>query len=184
MLMQSTASSAPSWTKFEKNDPLHQISFVEFVLSGKFLVAPQRGSMSVPTLALDCQPGHHRETNGHFMRAWIDTGAVLDSHADKDGNVSVAVEYRLDDGKLQSESWPVSADRRSLFLSATLCNDCVVNNLLYGHILPHKEGTGTQVRKILIGASEYVAGQMQMQFELPDVTDVAETCGLVRHKAK
>jgi hypothetical protein len=51
-----------------------------------------------------------------------------------------------------------------------------------GHVLTHKEGTGPQVQKIIVGVKEYLGSQIQMEFELPDSTDVADACGLIAHK--
>jgi hypothetical protein len=56
------------------------------------------------------------------------------------------------------------------------------NNLLYGHLLPHKENTGPQTRKLVIGLQEYLGPEVVIQFDLPDSTEVAETCGAIWHK--
>ena len=54
-------------------------------------------------------------------------------------------------------------------------NDIYLNDLLYGHYMPHKEWTNNpQIRKIIFGVSEYLATQIQMEFDLPDSTEVAD----------
>ena len=58
-----------------------------------------------------------------------------------------------------------------------------LNNLLYGHLMPHKEWTNSpQVRKIILGVSEYLAAQIQIEFDLPESTEVADACGVIEHK--
>jgi hypothetical protein len=49
-------------------------------------------------------------------------------------------------------------------------------------MLPHKEGTGDPVHKIVIAADEYLAGQVVAQFDMPDPTQIAEACGAIIHK--
>jgi hypothetical protein len=171
-----------TWTETDQSDQLHQTSFKEFSLEGKFLVAPQRSSLSAPVLVLRCQPGHggkKSRTNGNFVEGWIAIGAVLNSTVvpvpGGVPRVRVPVEYRLDDKKLQSDFWNVSTDRSGVFVDD-------LDNLLYGHFLPHREGTNAQIRRIMLGVPEYLAVQIQMQFDLPDSTDVAEACGAIMYK--
>jgi len=173
-------AQTPTWTETDKSDPLHQTSFKEFSLQGKFLVPPRQSSLSTPLLVLHCQPGRHGKfrTNGRFVEGWIATGAVLDSRVDSrvDG-VRALVEYRLDDKTLQPDLWGVSTDRSGVFL-----DNVRLDNLLYGHLLLHKEGTSAQVRRIMLGVPEYLAAQIQMQFDLPDSTEVADACGVILHR--
>jgi hypothetical protein len=55
---------------------------------------------------------------------------------------------------------------------------------VYGHFLRHKENTNEQVHKVIIGLEEAFAGEVQIQFDMPDVMEVAETCGAVMHNKK
>lgn len=48
--------------------------------------------------------------------------------------------------------------------------------------MPHKEGSGTPVHKIVIGVAEYLGAEVVMQFDVSDPTPVADACGLVVHK--
>ena len=183
-MAQTANSAAGAWTQADKSDALHGTSFREFRLEGRFLVPPQHASIPAPVMVLQCQPGPHGfgtgKTNGHFVEGWIATGTVLNS---VDASL-VPVEFRLDDKKLQNDAWPVSTDRTGVFLNRPFCADCTLANLLYGHILPHKEGSGPQVNKLIIGVPEYLAAQIQMQFDFPDSTEVAEACGIITHKQR
>lgn len=189
-MAQTDNVAAGAWTQVDRSDPLHQTSFKEFTLTGKFLVAPRQSNLAAPILVLHCQPGPHRvgksQTNGYFVEGWIATGAVLDSAKPRAWdsaklastlNDLVSVEYRLDDKKLQSEWWPKSTDHSGVFL-----DDVRLDNLLYGHLLWHKEGTGPQITRIMLGVPEYLAVQIQMEFDLPDSTEVANACGVILHK--
>jgi hypothetical protein len=177
------------WTEADKSDSLHQVTFKEFSLLGKFLIPPQQSNLPAPLLVLHCQPGPHRfgrvQTNGHFVEGWIAVGAVLnpaEQSVGRDAARLVPVEFRLDEKKLQADLWPVSTDHLGVFLNGPHCRDCTLNNLLYGHMLPHKDGTNPQVRRIILGVPEYLGAQVQMQFDLPDSTQFAEACGVIVHK--
>jgi hypothetical protein len=168
-------AQASAWTATDKSDVLHQISVKEFRLEGRFLAPPRQSNLPAPVLVLHCQPGRyeHRGTKsyaaGKLVEGWIATGAVLDSHVGSLGTC-VSVEYRRDDMKLQSDCWSPSTDH-----SAVCLNDIYLNDLLYGHYMPHKEWTNNpQIRKIIFGVSEYLATQIQMEFDLPDSTEVAD----------
>ena len=173
---------AQTWTETDKSDQLHQASFKEFSLLGKFLVAPQHSSLTAPVLVLHCQPGRHDHrgtksySSGNLVEGWIAIGAVLDSHVGSFGPC-VSVEFRLDEKKLQQDCWGRSTDH-----SGIVINDIRLNNLLYGHLMPHNEGTNPQVQKIILGVSEYLAAQIQMEFDFPDSTAVADACGVIEHK--
>lgn len=56
------------------------------------------------------------------------------------------------------------------------------NEMLYGHFMPHKEGTGPQVKKFVIELPQYLGSDVVLQFNLPESTDVAEACGAIWHK--
>jgi hypothetical protein len=46
----------------------------------------------------------------------------------------------------------------------------------------HKENTSPQVRNIVLGVPEYLGGEIEMKFDLPDSTEVADACGIILHK--
>ena len=128
-------SQTPTWTETDKSDLLHQISFKEFTLQGRFLVPPRQSNLAAPVLVLHCRPGGlhvhgKRGTSGYFVEGWIATGAVLNSAEPSAGPGAaklVSVEFRLDDKKLQADFWPKSTDHSGVFL-----DDLRLDNLLYG----------------------------------------------------
>lgn len=184
------AHSQAVWQRSVVDDPLRKASFGQFLLQGKYLVAPTtQKSGEFPALVVRCSAGphsvgYHVFVNGTFLAGYLVTGVIVNSqvtiHEGLLGTsfpVVVPVMFRLDEGKLQTENWSTSTDRSAAFFGSI-----TLNNLLYGHIYRHKENTTEQVRKVIIGLDEAFAGEVQIQFDMPDATEVAEACGAVLHK--
>jgi hypothetical protein len=53
--------------------------------------------------------------------------------------------------------------------------------MCWGHTITHKTGLNPQVRKVVIGVQEHLAGQIVMQFDMPYATQVGAACG-TEHK--
>jgi hypothetical protein len=177
------------WQREEKTDPLRGTHYSRFSLEGKFLTPPRNSANAHPLLVTHCLAGKNNfgHTGGKFLTGFIFVGGVVDSSVNEEGAVSVPIQFRLDDGKLQSENLSRSTDFSSIFFASPTCSLCgsgsdVFANILYGHHLPHKENTGSQIRKVVIGVSEYLGGEVVLQFDMPDASDVAETCGIIWHK--
>ena len=66
MLCVLAQAQEPHWVTVNKADPVHRISFKEFTLEGKFVVAPQHSDLPSPSMVIVCQPGRHQRTNGDF----------------------------------------------------------------------------------------------------------------------
>jgi hypothetical protein len=186
----ANAQSQSVWQSSEINDALRKTSYTRFILQGKYLVPPSNQKPGeIPSLVVQCSPGQHSVgyhvfKNGRFLAGYLVTGTVVNSqvivHEGFLGTtfpVVVPAMFRLDDGKLQTENWSVSTDHMSAFFRSD-----TLNNFLYGHILPHAEGKGDAVHKIILGLDEASAGEVQIQFDMPDPTPVAEACGVVVHK--
>ena len=66
-------------------------------------------------MILQCQSGDHHngkwQTDGKFIAGYIQTGVVLNAAVRE-----IAVQNRLDDGKIQTEEWALSTNFRSNFL--------------------------------------------------------------------
>lgn len=188
-----TAAQAPTaWQRSERTDPLREITYTQFKLDGRFLTPPAKGDNPHPTMIVRCLPGRdekkgvHGYTNGKFREGYIHVGGVMDSDVSGDGEF-VRAQFRLDNGKLQTEQWGRSTDFSAIFFSHPTCPLCgsgydIFANLLFGHAMYHKENTNPQVRKVVIGVSEFLGGEVVMQFDMPDATEVAEACGIILHK--
>jgi hypothetical protein len=178
------------WIRTEKTDPLTGSPFVRFTLEGKFVQAPSKGAAEKPTFVLECDPSKTKwkgTVHGKLLNGFIVIGATLDSHVitasagllKGSANVSsVAVMYRRDDEhKIQHTEWSVSSN-----FSALALGEGNLFPLFYWHDVIHREGKGEQVRKIVLSAPEYLGGDVVMQFDLPDLTTVADSCGLIEHR--
>jgi hypothetical protein len=100
------------WQRQEMSDPLRGTKFSQFSLDGKFLTPPRDKPNATPTMIVRCisGKGNRGHTNGKFLNGYVYVGGVMNSDVSENGNATVAVQFRLDDGKLQSESWGRSTD--------------------------------------------------------------------------
>jgi len=48
--------------------------------------------------------------------------------------------------------------------------------------MPHNENSSPQIHTFMIRMDEHLAAPITVQFDLPDVTEVADSCGIVWHK--
>jgi hypothetical protein len=167
-------ANGSAWQREEKSDPLRKLEYSQFVLEGKYLIPPRGKVSTAPMLVARCQAGTFSfgRARGKFLTGYLSVDAVLDFRS---GGVPVSL--RLDEGKIQTDNWSQSTDGTGAFFG-----DIVFDNLLYGHMLPHKEGTNPPVRKVIIGVPEYLGAEIQVEFDMPEPGDVAEVCGVVWHK--
>jgi hypothetical protein len=163
------------WERVEKTDVLRGTAYSEFALTGTFLTPPKHAS-GAPVFVLKCVPGGRsyglrQYRNGKFLDAYVTVGAVVDHSS------GVWVNYRLDDGKIHKETWGTGTDGTAIFP-----DEIQVNTILYGHFMPHKEGTGSPIHEIVIAVNEFLGAEVVMQFDVPDPTPAAEACGIILHK--
>lgn len=175
---QAAQPSTNGWEHSKHEDPLRGTSSEQFKLEGQYLVAPRDSRAgATPALIVRCTAdprAAHGHARGKFVTGYIFVGGVVDARG---SSGTVHAQFRLDDGKLKDAFWSHSTDYSSVFF-----DNLEFNDLLYGHLLPHKENTGPQPRKLVIGLQEYLGPEVVMQFDLPDCTEVAETCGAIWHK--
>jgi hypothetical protein len=181
---------APTWKQEQKTEAFRGTSYTQFTLQGKFLTQPQQSPLPNPEMVVQCIAGedHRGHTKGKFITGYVVTGAVLDTAIDSKGNSAIGVQFRLDDGKIHSVNWGHSKNFSAIFFYMPSLGLFAGSgyeqfaNLLYGHEMYHKEKTSPQVRKILVDVPEYLGGEIVMQFDLPDSTNVADACGIIWHK--
>jgi len=173
----SSGQQQKQWQALPQTDALRGTRYTRFVLTGMFLTPPRQPTIPDPLLIVECIPGKRlRVYGGTFLDAYVSLGAVLNSVVSQDGN-GVLASYRLDDGKIKQELWSPSTDGTAAFFTSV-----TLNTLLYGHFLPHKPDTNPAIRKAVIAVNEYLAGEIVMQFDMPDPTEVADACGGLVHK--
>ena len=165
----SASTSAPVWTSIVKSDPFTDRQYTAFRLQGKFIEPPAHGSYATPEIELRCDPKPFRRLTGKFLAGFVVVGAVLDlTNGDRS-----TVQFRLDDGKQQY----LLESTYSTDYEAISFDELFLDNILWGHLLPHKPGSGGPVRKLLIGVQEHVGTQIVMQFDMPDPDVVSKACG-------
>jgi hypothetical protein len=179
LLATGCAAQTPgsfSWERSNKTDALRGTAYSQFTLTGKFLTPPKHEALP-PELVLKCLSGEHshgwhQHENGKLLDAFVTIGAVVDSRAG-----GILIRYRLNDGKIHQDLWQPGTGGTAIFGSTTQ-----ISTLLYGHFMPHKEETGDPIHKIVIAVDEYLGAEIVMQFDVPDPTIPADTCGIILHK--
>ncbi len=164
------------WQRQDKTDALRGTAYTQFVLTGKFLTPPRQAA-AAPVFVMKCSPGEYRHgatwrKNGKYMGAYIVVGAVVNS-----GTSGIRTQYRLDNGKIHDELWDSGTDGTAIFPPII-----ELNTVLYGHFLPHKEGSGDSVRKLVISVAEYLGVDVVMEFDMSQSEAAADACGLILHK--
>jgi len=81
----------------------------------------------------------------------------------------VVVQYRVDERKPEDDKWAPNSEKTG----ANLDKD-VIKKMIYDRKVP--------VRRVEIYANENEAGQIVMQFDMPDPTQMAKTCGIAEKK--
>jgi hypothetical protein len=166
------AGTAQQWTVTPTKDVFKDTEFTRFRLEGKYLQAPNDGS-ATPALVLDCKAEPKRRTSGKIMNAFLVVGnSTVDAHAR-----GVVLDYRLDGGKIHH-----SVQGHSTNYSAVALDSLVVSDFFYGHMFEHKPNTSPQIQKVVVSVPEYLGGDVVIQFDLGDVTEVAKTCGILLTK--
>lgn len=177
-LAQQPAGSGPQWQSSKKSDPSSGTRNVQFTLAGKFINPPQKGSSDHPSIIVTCDPDkHERGLLGKFVSASLSVGAPLKIDYIEPQELTtgisyypkVVVQYRVDDGKAEDQQWPPNSDKTG----ANLDKDAL-KKLIYDRKVP--------ARRVEISANENEAGRIVMQFDMPDPTQMAKTCGIAEHK--
>jgi hypothetical protein len=167
VLLVGVSAFAQEWASVTKTDQLTAKSYTEFTLQGKYLAPPSHAE-GTPSLVLRCDPSaHHGRINGKFIAGFVVVGAILD----------LPMQYRLDDGKVQTASGDTGLVGYSSNFQAVSLNSIMANNFLWGHLIPHKPGKGEQVHKVVVSVPEHLAGQIVMQFDMPSAEAVGSACG-------
>jgi hypothetical protein len=184
-LFLACSAHAQQWVRTDTTDQLRGTKIIQYTLDGKFLTPPKNATAETrPMMVAQCTPGdfNHHTAHGKLIKAFIYVGAVLNSQVGYDASSRVPVEFRLDDGKIQKDSWSHSTDFSALFFNPYFPEGGFAN-MLYGHQLPHKPNTSPAIKKVVLEVPEYLGGAIVMQFDMPtDPTEVADNCGEIVHK--
>ena len=179
---KSTARLPAQWTRTETLDRFTGATSTVFTLQGTFVVAPSRSGSKAPVIMAQCRT--NKKGKGELLNTLIEIGATLDSHAGIQDDVvagvraysGVSAEYRLDGGPVKRfPPLAHSEDFSVLYLESAKSSfgliELFLPDLLYEH---HKE----PVKQAVIRVPEWQGGFVVMQFDMPDPTELAETCGI------
>ena len=170
---QQKASSAPQssaaqWRRAEKPDPNRARTLIQFTLTGKFLTSPRNAAPNRPALLVSCVPNRRDESEGKFSDAQLLVGSAVkidyveppELKTGTSYNQEVSVKFLLNDGKAAVKQWPAGTDKSS----ATIPKDAV-KEILRAHT-------------VVMTVREKDAGEVEMQFEMPDPAQVEKACGI------
>jgi hypothetical protein len=175
------AQDAPKWEIQQIKDPLLGTEVTQYRLEGKYLAAP-RDQDAVPAMMLRCKADRHGKFDGKLLSAFLYVGkTIVDSQISYDYSSKVTTQYRLDDGKVHTNYYGHTRDYKMISLQPQFCGECTINDFFYGHEIAHKENSSPQIKKVVLSIPEYLGSNIVIQFDLPDVTEVAKTCGIT-HK--
>lgn len=166
---QQQNAPARGWQQTQKADANRDILSNQFTLAGKFLTKPKSDPGAPPTLVVSCRA---RGSKGRFSSGSVNPGVPLNIEyvepPEIKGGISyypkVTTRYRLDDGKEEKEQWSAGADKASATFSKAM-----LEKMLRAHT-------------VQITVSEYRAGEISMQFDIPDSALVENACGFTARK--
>jgi hypothetical protein len=166
---QASSSPSASWRQTQQTDSVRG-AYTRFSLAGKFLKSPTGDTLSRPSLVVDCS-ANNRSHKSKFVRGNLVVGDPLKIDWVEPEEIhgtsyfpKVAVQYRLNDGKVEKENWTPGADKTS----ASFAKDSL--------------GKMLRAQTVEITAEDNHGSQVVMQFEMPDATAVEQTCDVDVHK--
>jgi len=165
---QQKNGSATGWVQTKKTDPGRENSYVQFTLTGKFITRP-KDSAGPPTITITCHP---KGSRGRLIGASVNPGTLLTIQYVEPSQITagisyypkVDVRYRLDDGKEEKAQWAPNSDKTAI----TLAKDDL-KRVLRAHTAQFT-------------ATESHGGEVSMQFDMADPTQVETVCDLPAHK--
>lgn len=165
---QQKNGSTTGWVQTRKTDPGRENFYVQFTLAGKFITRP-KDSAGPPTITVNCHP---KGSRGKFIVASVNPGTLLTIQYVEPPQITagisyypkVDVRYRLDDGKEEKVQWAPNSDKTAI----TLAKDDL-KKVLRAHTAQFT-------------AIESHGGEVSMQFDIADPTQVETVCDLPAHK--
>jgi hypothetical protein len=172
-LAQQTTPPAQKWRQSQKPDSTRGINYTQFTLAGKFLKWPKGDASNRPTIEVDCTPSESgRESRRQFLHAYLLVGVPLKIKYVEPEEIKqgisyfplITVAYAPDSNKPRREQWSPGPDKTS----ATIEKGALQRML--------------EADTVVISLDEDKAGEVTMQFDMPDGAALAETCDLPNRK--
>ena len=167
--------------------------FVQFSLKGRYLAPPDNAALgATPAIVVWCIPEKHGHTNGIFLDGYISMRGIIDSEFVSPpqpvtlSNNITDMWLRFDNGETGRFVLYNSPDHAFVYFFDDI-NDFVSGwprfaHLLYGRGGYHEANSSPQTRWVTIGVQEYYKKPViNVVFYMPDVAEVAEACGIIKH---
>lgn len=169
---QEPSHRSRGWQKTDKPDPGRGIVATQFTLTGRFLDPPRGSVPGPPAIVLGCLPSKSGAGGeGKFLTGYVQTGTPLKVQFVEPSEIhgtsyyqEIAVQYHVDNEKPQNVQWPPRSDKTSVALDKD-----AVKKILRGH-------------ELVLSMEEPFESQVVMHFDVPDSTEVLNTCGIREHK--
>ncbi len=167
---QQQTPSTGGWQQAQRTDAARDNSTTQFTLPGKFLTPPKKDVGDPPSLVVTCKPHASRRK---FSTAYVNVGAPLNIEYVEPDEIKagtsyfpkVTVRYRLDDQKEEKEQWTPGTEKTSASIPKAALEKML------------------RARTVQIKVAEFHGGEISMQFDVPDSTQLGTACGLpVRKK--
>jgi hypothetical protein len=163
-------SSSQGWKLTQKTDAIHD-AYTRFTLVGKFLKSPQGDDTSNrPAMVVDCS-SYNRSHKSKFWRGSLAVGDPLKIDWVEPEQIEVtsyypkvAVVYRLNDGKEDKENWTPGTNKTSASFPKSSLQKIL------------------RARTLELTAEDNHGLHVVMQFDMPDPTQVEQTCDVDVHK--
>jgi hypothetical protein len=162
-------SAAPhGWQQSQNTDAVRAMTYTRFTLAGKFLNSPRTSVPNRPALVLDCIPAPESgAARGKFLVANLLIGTPLKVIYVEPEEIhgtsyypKIAVRYRIDDRKEESEKWSLGTEKTSAALPKN-----VVKKILRAHSLT-------------VSVEDDDGLPLAMQFDIPDAAAVEAGCNV------
>ena len=162
---QQQTLSTGGWQHAQRTDAARDSSTTQFTLPGKFLTPPKKDVGDPPALVVTCKPHASRRK---FSTAYVNVGAPLNIEYVEPDEIKagtsyfpkVTVRYRLDDRKEGKEQWTPGGEKTSASIPRAMLEKML------------------RARTVQVKLAEFHAGEISMQFEIPDSTQLGTACGL------
>jgi len=157
------------WQEEPMTDARRGSKYTQFTLDGKFIKRPGQNASDRPELVVNCKPGGRMSGGaGKLMSATLQMSVPLKIDYVEPTQLTtgtsyypkVDVHYGLDDGKSEKEQWSAGSDKTS----ATFSKEAL-KKLLHSHT-------------VIIAMEGDAGSELSAQFDLPDSTQVAQSCGI------
>jgi hypothetical protein len=164
-------ASGQDWQESQKTDS-HGGTYTQYMLAGKFIKRPHAEVSAQPSLVVGCELAQEsRWSKAGFKEASLRVGANLKIDYVEPQEIhgtsyyqKNSVQYRLDDGKVERDEWTPGAERTSVSIPKE-----AMKKFLGAHT-------------VLVTVNEDSAGEIEMQFDMPDPGKVAQACHLRVHR--